>query len=297
MQNLPKTPRISIIVPSYQQGRFIGATIDSILAQDYPDTEIIVIDGGSTDDTVSVVESYGDRISYFVSETDRGQSHALNKGFAQATGQIMAWICSDDIYLPGAFRRAADFLTAHPEHDFIYGDGQIIDAEGKVVRDITSGPVLDRDNFHNYNYVFSTTAFWTRELWEKSGAHIDEDNNWTMDWELFIRMNMHSDLQYRPGAVACLRHHEDTKTGTGVRLHTARRNREIAQVSRRYGGPFCYNSVMHVALRIAALSDHLRGWPRPLRSALFRLLHLPVQILPGNRHSIFFNGTRIRRQG
>lgn len=286
--------KFSIVIPSYNYGRFIGATIQSILDQGYPDTEIIVIDGGSTDDTVDVVKSFGDKISYFVSEPDKGQSNALNKGFAVATGDVMAWICSDDIYLPGAFDRVATFFDANPDAEFLYGDGAIIDKDGTWVRDIKSGPVLDRENFHNYNYVFSTTSFWRRGLWEKSGAFIDETNNWTMDWELFVRMNKHAELHYLPGKVACLRHHEDTKTGTGVQFDTAKRNKEIVSVSRKHGGIFSYNSVLYELLRLASFSGRLTFLPKPIYSLAFRLLHFPLKLTPRYKLSVFFNGPRCR---
>ncbi|WP_299938774.1 glycosyltransferase family 2 protein [uncultured Pelagimonas sp.] len=290
------TIKISIVIPSYNYGRFIGETIDSILAQDYPNTEIIVIDGGSTDNTVEVVQSYGDKIAYFVSEPDEGQSNALNKGFALTTGDVMAWICSDDIYLPGAFKRAADFFEQHRDCAFLYGDGAIIDGDSNWVCDIKSGPVLDRNTFHNYNYVFSTTSFWRRSLWEKSGAHIDESNNWTMDWELFIRMNQVAELHYRPGNVACLRHHEEAKTYTGRNQFTAKRDREIVGVSRRYGGWFCYNSLMFVCLEISRLARHFEGLPKPLYSLAFRLCHVPMQMMPSKTLSVFFNGPRVRSE-
>lgn len=286
-------PRISIVIPSYNQGQFIEETIRSVLLQGYPNVELVIIDGGSNDGTVRMLEKYDPLIDYWVSEPDRGQSHALNKGFVKTTGSIMAWICADDIYLPGAFLGTAKFFNNDSDVEFIYGDGLLLDKDSNLIRYVNSGPVLDRNNFHNYNYVFSTTAFWQRTLWEKSGGYIDDSNNWTMDWELFIRMNKKAKLHYRPGRVACLRHHTETKTSTGINRDFSQRNHEIVKISRKYGGWFCYNSIMYILLKIAGLSRLFERAPRPVYSIFFRLLHVPIKMTGKGRLSIFFNGYRI----
>lgn len=250
------------------------------------------MDGGSQDGTVEILRKYSPKIAYWESKPDKGQSHALNKGFARTTGDILAWICADDLYLPGAFRKTLKFFESNPEAEFLYGDGISINVKGEEISPIISGPVLDRNNFHNYNYVFSTTAFWKRSLWEKSGSYIDESNNWTMDWELFIRMNKHAELHYLPGKVACLRKHEDAKTSQGTSKFAAKRNQEIVKVSRMHGGIFCYNSIVHPLLRLTYLAKFSKNWPRPMRSITHRLLFLPLLLTNPNKHSIFFNGKR-----
>jgi glycosyltransferase involved in cell wall biosynthesis len=286
-------PRISIVTPSYNQGQFIEECIRSVLLNGYRNIELIIIDGGSVDNTVEILERYDAQTFFWVSEPDQGQSHALNKGFAKASGSIMAWICADDIYLPGAFLRAAEFFHNNPDAEFLYGDGQLINEHSELIRNVNSGPVLDRNNFHNYNYVFSTTSFWKDSLWKRSGGYIDESNNWTMDWELFIRMNQKAELHYRPGRVSCLRHHSDTKTFIGINRVTTERNREIAMVSRKYGGWFCYNSLIYTLLRIANLSRFFIVAPKPIYSLFFWLLHLPIRMTGKGKLSIFFNGHRI----
>ncbi len=285
-------PRISIVTPSYNQGEFIEETIRSILLQGYPNLEFIIIDGESTDNTVKILNKYDSQIDYWISEPDRGQSHALNKGFAKTTGSIMAWICADDTYLPGAFSRAVDFFQRNTSAEFLYGDGRLINENSETIKDVDSGPVLDRDNFHNYNYVFSTTAFWKCSIWEKSGGYIDESNVFTMDWELFIRMNQQAELHYRSGRVACLRHHKGTKTFNGVNLQPNKRNREIVMVSRKYGGWFSYNSVIYILLRITNFSETFKGLPRPIYSLFFWALYLPIRMSGKGKRSIFFNGYR-----
>src|SRR5262249_25886537 len=122
-----RLPGFSIVMPSFRQAHYIDRSIRSILNQRYPDTELIVIDGGSQDGTVAILESYARQLAYWRSEPDQGQSDALNKGFRQATGEIVGWLNSDDLYLPGAFQDVARVFNAHPEIDVVYGDWFAID--------------------------------------------------------------------------------------------------------------------------------------------------------------------------
>src|SRR5262249_45140624 len=126
------TPLVSIVTPSFNQGRFIRETIESVLLQDYPNLEYMVIDGGSTDETVSILERYRDRF-FWVSEPDRGQAHAINKGWKRAKGDILAWLNSDDMYLPGAISNAARYLVDHPEIGLVYGDGYHVAEDGRML--------------------------------------------------------------------------------------------------------------------------------------------------------------------
>src|SRR6218665_4026922 len=124
---------VSIVVPSYNQGHLIRFTIDSILSQGIADLEVLVIDGGSKDETVDVLKSFGDRISW-VSEKDGGQTHAINKGLRRARGEIVAYINSDDTYEPGVVARAVGLLERNPQVDFIYGDANFVDEQGSLIR-------------------------------------------------------------------------------------------------------------------------------------------------------------------
>src|SRR5689334_3258701 len=114
-------PKVSIVTPSYQQGRFLPEAIESVLAQDYPEIEHLVIDGGSSDESVAVLQRYGSRLAYWESQRDKGQADALNKGFARARGEILGWLNADDTYEPGAVRRAVEALAARPDVDVISG--------------------------------------------------------------------------------------------------------------------------------------------------------------------------------
>jgi Glycosyltransferases involved in cell wall biogenesis len=124
-------PLVTVVTPSYNQGRFIRATIESVLSQDYPNVEYIIMDGGSKDETASVAAEYAGRLT-FISERDRGQSHAINKGFQMAKGEIVSWLNSDDTILPGAISHAAAAFEKNPSLGAVYGEGYLIDYDGNV---------------------------------------------------------------------------------------------------------------------------------------------------------------------
>ena len=126
-------PRITIITPSYNQGQFIEETIQSVLNQGYPNLEYIIIDGGSTDQTVEIIKRYAAQIAYWVSEPDRGQTHAINKGLAQATGEILAYLNSDDYYLPGALHAVAKYFGCNPQVDLLHGCCRYVNEQGEPI--------------------------------------------------------------------------------------------------------------------------------------------------------------------
>src|ERR1051325_2361432 len=124
---------ISIVTPSYHQARYIEETIQSVLSQDYPQIEYIIVDGGSTDGSVNIIKKYEDQLAWWTSEKDEGQTDAINKGFARAKGDILAWINSDDTYEPGAVTAAAQYLHEHPDVGMVYGDCNYIDRSGNII--------------------------------------------------------------------------------------------------------------------------------------------------------------------
>ena len=126
-------PSLSIVIPSYNQGEFIERTIVSILEQDYPSLQLILMDGGSTDGTMAVVDKYRDRFAIVRHEKDDGQADAIARGFALCTGDIMTWLNSDDTYLPGTLRRVGEYFRDHSRAEFVYGDYQLIDADDRII--------------------------------------------------------------------------------------------------------------------------------------------------------------------
>ena len=178
--------KISIVTPSYSQGAFIEKTLLSVLEQGYPNLEYFVQDGGSTDGTVAVLKQYETKLSGWVSEPDSGQSQAINRGFSSTNGDIMAWLNSDDILLPGALACVADYFNSHPEVDVVYGDRLMIDQNNM---EIGRWMLPDHNNkvLSWVDFVPQETMFWRRSIWDKVGGHIDESYRFAMDWDLLVR--------------------------------------------------------------------------------------------------------------
>lgn len=179
-------PKISIVVPSLNQGRFIGATLQSIVDQAYPNLELIVVDGGSTDDSFSIIQKFESHITWWVSEPDQGQAAAINKGFRKATGEIMAWINSDDLMMPGALHHIADFFSKQPDAQVVYGNRILIDECGQEIgRWIL--PVHSNNVLLWEDYIPQETLYWRRGAWNAIGSQLDESFRFAMDWDLLLR--------------------------------------------------------------------------------------------------------------
>jgi glycosyltransferase involved in cell wall biosynthesis len=186
MYNLEKDwPRISVVTPSLNQAQFLEETILSVLNQDYPNLEYIIIDGGSTDGSVDIIKKYERYLAYWVSEPDEGQVHALQKGFDRSTGEILAWINSDDTYEPGALLAVGEIFAQLPEADVVYGNANLIDAEGKLIREIRCVPYHPLALPVALN-IHQTSTFWRRSLFERVGG-MNLEYKYGMDHELFYR--------------------------------------------------------------------------------------------------------------
>lgn len=179
-------PRITVITPSYNQAQFIEDTLRSVLDQGYPNLEYIVIDGGSTDGSVDIIRRYADRLAYWVSEADKGQTDALIKGFKRATGDLCCYLCSDDLLEPGALREVAEFFRTHPSADAIYGDGIWIDTEGRRIKMKKEHPFSWFIFMYDHDFIPQPSTFWRRGLYEKVGG-LDPSFDLAMDADLFIR--------------------------------------------------------------------------------------------------------------
>jgi glycosyltransferase involved in cell wall biosynthesis len=180
-------PRITVVTPSYNQGQFLEQTIDSVLGQNYPNLEYIVIDGGSTDNSVEIIRKYTGRLAFWVSEKDKGQSDAINKGFRRATGAIMAWLNSDDLYCDGALVRVAEFFGKHPEYGAVIGDLETIDKDSHFVDMKKVVPVTFKRTLYSGCAVPQPSTFWTRKAWEATGE-LDANLHYLLDYEFFLRM-------------------------------------------------------------------------------------------------------------
>lgn len=179
-------PKISIVTPSFNQSEFIERTLTSVLEQSYPNLEYFVQDGGSGDGTVEILDRYAGRLSGWDSSPDNGQAQAINRGFARTSGEIMAWLNSDDILLPGALACVADYFRHHPDVDVVYGYRILIDeSDREIGRWIL--PSHDDSVLSWEDYIPQETIFWRRHIWEKAGGRIDESFRFAMDWDMLLR--------------------------------------------------------------------------------------------------------------
>lgn len=179
-------PTISIVIPSFNQAKFIERTLQSVLAQAYPALEIYVQDGGSSDGTVDIIRRYSGQLTGWDSRPDDGQGEAINIGFAKTSGEIMAWLNSDDILLPSALVFVAEYFIRHPETDVVYGNRILIDENDQEIgRWIL--PSHDRSILSWEDFIPQETVFWRRSIWERVGAQVDESFRFAMDWDLLLR--------------------------------------------------------------------------------------------------------------
>jgi glycosyltransferase involved in cell wall biosynthesis len=208
---MSELPLVSIITPSYNQGHYLPQTIQSVLSQDYPNLEYIIVDGGSTDNSVEVIKQYTDHFAWWVSERDKGHADALNKGFAKATGEILAWLNSDDTFQPGAIREAVDYLVSHPTVSMVYSDANLIDATGKYIGRFPARQTdYSRMLNGSVNIPQATTFFWAH-LWKQVGP-LDLSLKYSFDYDLWVRLAKIGPIVYVPRTWANFRLHEAGKT-------------------------------------------------------------------------------------
>jgi glycosyltransferase involved in cell wall biosynthesis len=225
-------PRISIVTPTFNQGPFVEATIRSILLQGYPDLEYFIIDGGSTDGSVEIIRKYEPWLTYWVSERDRGQCHAINKGLARCTGQILNWINSDDRLLPGSLLTVAVEMARHPSAPACAGDARYVDGEGGDVG--VSGPkALRRCELANFDLhgIAQPASFFRKEALDRFGGAVDEDLFICMDVDLYLRLSQAGDFVPVGQILAEITVHPGAKTQNDRGLWFA----ELVAIQARYG--------------------------------------------------------------
>ena len=208
-------PRISIVTPSYNQAQFIEETIRSVLLQGYPDLEYIIIDGSSTDQSVDIIRKYEPWLAYWVSEPDYGQAHAINKGFQRATGDILAWLNSDDVYRVGVLYAAAATFQRHPKAGLVYGHAASCDQDGTP-----SGRLYGRsfdlaEMITGSSPVAQPSAFFRRDVFHNVGG-LDESLHFILDVDLWLRFGLASEAVFVDEVWSDFRHHPSSKTEQGI---------------------------------------------------------------------------------
>lgn len=246
-------PRVSVVTPSYNQGHFLEQTLRSVLLQGYPNLEYIVIDGGSTDESVEVIKKYEPFISHWESERDRGQSHAINKGFARANGDVLCWLNSDDFYLPGTLRSVAEAIDAGAAA--VVGHCVQVYADGRPShRGVGRFESLERLlEFWKGYQMHQPSIFWRREVFERVG-YLDEGQHYIMDFDYWVRIARHFEFVNLDRELSCATSHEEAKTGDGF----AKYNDELRRHAPSYWPP--PTTLAHWRLR-ASMFRHLTYRP------------------------------------
>lgn len=216
--SLPRAPLVSIVTPCYNHAEFLEETILSVLSQDYPNIEYIVVDGGSTDGSVDIIRRYESRLSNWISEPDEGQADAVNKGLRMASGEIVAWLNSDDIYLPGAASRAVARFIEKPDLALFYGDAVFISRQGNFRRYFTEVEPFNKFRLLNCSdFIMQPTTFFRKERAKELG-YLKPHLRWTLDYDLWCRFAEAGwEFHYEPEVIAANREYYGTKTTAGMK--------------------------------------------------------------------------------
>ena len=204
-------PLVSIVTPSFNQVEFLEETIRSVFEQDYQNLEYIIVDGGSTDGSLEIIQKYTDQLAWWVSEPDQGQTDAINKGFARASGEIFAWLNSDDTYQPGAISEAVAYLATNQEAGAVYGDANLIDEHGDVIGKFPARQTDYQRLMRGYVHIPQQATFFRGDLWREVGP-LDPSFYFAMDYDLWVRISKRAPLIYYPSLWANFRLHGDAKS-------------------------------------------------------------------------------------
>jgi glycosyltransferase involved in cell wall biosynthesis len=259
-------PLVSIITPSFNQAPYLAATIDSVLGQDYPRIEYIVIDGGSSDGSRQVIERNAARLAHWVSEPDLGQTDAINKGFSIARGEIFAWLNSDDTYLPGAVSEAVDYLVRHREVGLVYGQAYYVDGGGERIARYPAGPTDNRGLRRGITTIPQQATFFRSRLWKMVGP-LDPTFYYAMDYDLWVRISGLTPMAYVEQPWAHFRIHDLSKS----RREASRCWPEMMRVHLRDGGSRW--SVLYAKYLVRRVVEPIMPWRLTFRRWRFAREH------------------------
>lgn len=257
----PPLPRITLVTPSLNQAAFLERTIRSVIEQNYPNLEYIVMDGGSTDGSVDIIQGYSERLAFWVSEPDGGQSAAINAGWRRSTGDVLAWLNSDDYLLPGTLQWAGEYFSQHIDTWLLYGRASLVDAGG-IELGTVGWPYSRRSMMFRRQCIPQPSAFLRRDALDAVGS-LDPDLQYTMDLDLFLRVASVARPVFVPRRVAVMTIHPDAKTSRG-RVQMARDRWVVRRrQARGFEKPLVElmavaSRVMHSSSGLTAVADALR---------------------------------------
>lgn len=271
-----RLPKVSIVTPSFNQGEFLEETMLSVLNQNYPNLEYIVVDGGSTDGSIDIIKKYENRLAWWVSEPDNGQSDAINKGFSKATGEIFNWVNSDDLICPGAVRMAVHFLEKESAVELVFGDRLVIDGASTVIEAYEAPsysdwfpPLLAK--------LPQEAAFFTANIWKKVGG-LDTSLDYVMDTDLWYRFREHTRFFHIPMFLGMYRKHLQSKSvfgmGSAQRLNDKAAS-EFKARQKKYGNFFSAGSFRQKTMgflnQVRLVYEKNRRFRRLLKEEAYRV--------------------------
>lgn len=233
-------PKITVVMPSYNQGQFIEESIKSVINQKYPNLEFFIIDGGSKDNTVDIIKKYKKHIDYWISEKDKGQSNAINKGFKKASGEIITWLCSDDTYLNNSLSKVGSYFLNHPEVDFVFGNVNAIDEKGHTIKEIKNYRFNKLSFLARVNTISQPGSFYRKKILDEIGL-IDENLHYCMDYDFFARMIAHG-IKFKKinSTIATYRYHKQSKTVMSANQNDMH-NQTMLKLQKKYSHLLGYN--------------------------------------------------------
>ncbi len=280
-------PSISVVIPSFNQGQYIEETLLSVLGQRYPKLEIIVIDGGSTDNTTQILEKYTNQISYWHSKRDNGQADAINQGMNMSSGDILCWINSDDMYLPGTLLDIGrKFSGRTGQSHLIYGAAvSIQQSDGDLWSAAFAGAPFEASTLTYFDFIVQPSSFWTRKLWQCAGT-LNTTYEYVFDWEWFIRASKVTQFEYAPKFYSLYRYHPLHKTGSG----SMERRKEILDIVKRFSSDYWINLNVEVEkyyLQIKKKSKFLNSLRIPKNNLLLPLFFPRIMFKLRNTQDLY----------
>jgi glycosyltransferase involved in cell wall biosynthesis len=240
-------PKISVVVPSFNQAKYLELTLRSILDQQYPNLELIVIDGGSKDESPDIIRKYEKHMKFWCSEPDGGQTQGIIKGFSHATGEILCFLNSDDLFEPGALREVGEYFARHPDADAVYGNALWIDADGNTLQPKKEIPFNRFIWLYTYNYIPGMSMFWRRTIYDKAGG-LNPAFQLAFDADLWIRFSdAHGKIKHVARQWSRMRYYPDQKN----RRLREQSDREDMLIRSRYWKNQVMPSTYHLRRKIA----------------------------------------------
>jgi glycosyltransferase involved in cell wall biosynthesis len=279
-------PSISVVIPSFNQGQYIEETLLSVIGQGYPNLEILVIDGGSTDNTVEILEKYSDKISYWHSKKDNGQADAINQGMNLSSGEVVCWINSDDMYLPGILLDIGKrFRGLTDENYLIYGSALTINqVDGHLISGSHLASPFDAFTLTYNDFIVQPSSFWTRKLWQSTGE-LNPKYHYVLDWDWFIRASRFAEFEYVNKFFSVYRFHELHKTSTGG----LERRKEILEIVSKYSSDYWRHLYTVVDTRYVSINNTKKNLDLlriPKRKLILPLFFPKLMYLLKNQHDL-----------